>query len=151
LFTIYAVTNIGGQPLTLKSNYQCIVDGEHARLGYYPDDLIRQVVSKRASHRVAERVRRDRLNKALQKLAEVLAAALGEGHFNGFYCPVSDGKDQARPRERVKDEVVTAGSNTKVKIVEIAIEHISSQQKIVREMKASLEDCQRRIASNGDY
>jgi hypothetical protein len=63
---------------------------------------------------------------------------------------VSDGQDQAPPRERVKDEEVTAGSNTKVKIVEIAIEHISSQQKRVREMKASLGDCQQRMASNGD-
>lgn len=102
------------------------------------------------SHSVAERVQKERLNKALQKLAEVFAAARGEGQFNGVYCAVSDVQDHAPLRERVKDDVVTAGSNTKIKIVEIAIEHISSQQQKVREMKASLEDCQRRIASNED-
>jgi hypothetical protein len=120
---------MGDQPLTSKSNYQRIVEGEHARLGDYPDNLVRQVVSKRVSHSVAERVRRERLNRALQQLAEVLAAAQGEDQFNGVYGPVSDGQDQAPSRERVKDELVTAGPNTKVKIVEIAIEHISSQQK----------------------
>jgi hypothetical protein len=150
LFTIYPVTDIGDPPLTSNSNYQRIAEGEHARLRDYPDDLVRKVVTKRVSHSVAERVRRERLNKALQKLAEVLAAAREEGQFNGVYCAVSDGQDQAPPRERVKDEEVTTGSNTKVKIVEIAIEHISSQQKIVREMKANLEDCQQRMASNGD-
>jgi hypothetical protein len=85
LFTIYPVTDIGDPTLTSKSNYQCIAEGEHARLGDYPDDLVRKIVTKRVSHSVAERVRRERLNKALQKLAEVLAAAREEGQFNSVH------------------------------------------------------------------
>ena len=144
------VTDTGTQLLVSKSNYQCIVEGEHARLGYYPDDYIQRVVSKHASHSVAERARRERLNTALQKLAEVLAEALGEDPFSRVDCSVNEDHDQGLPRESFEERVWTARSNTKVKIVEMAIEYISIQNKTVREMKERLEDCRRQMVNKRD-
>ena len=60
---------------------------------------------------------------------------------------MSDGQDQALPMERVKDGAVTTGSNTKTEVVEMEIEHISSQKRTAREMKARLEDCERWMAA----
>lgn len=134
------------QSLASKSNYQCIIEGEHASLGPYPDDLIQQVVSKRVSHSEAERARRERLNNALQKLAEILAGDPKEGPL----ADVQDIQDPIPSREGAEtfSSAITE-PNTKAEIVERAIVYIKSQKRIAREMEATIEDCQRRIARSG--
>jgi hypothetical protein len=83
------------------------------------------------THSAAERCRRERLNKALQTLADLLTANLGEEAL----------------REINQGRAGASHTATKATIVEMAIEYISAQQKLVRQMKTKLEECQL-LASN---
>lgn len=60
--------------LASKSNYQNIVEGKHSQLGLqYPEQLSAELTSKRTSHKLAEQGRRNRINVALQELADLVA------------------------------------------------------------------------------
>lgn len=60
--------------LASKSNYQTIVEGKHSQLGLqYPEQLSAELTSKRTSHKLAEQGRRNRINVALQELADLVA------------------------------------------------------------------------------
>lgn len=57
--------------LASKSNFQRILDGSILP-GSFPDDLTREIHSKRASHKLAEQGRRNRINSALMELQGLL-------------------------------------------------------------------------------
>lgn len=62
------------QVLASKSNYQNILEGRHNELGLqYPVQLSNDVTSKRTSHKIAEQGRRNRINRALSELAELIS------------------------------------------------------------------------------
>lgn len=59
--------------LSQKSNYQNIIEGNHTQLGLsYPEELSTTLTSKRTSHKLAEQIRRDRLNSAIDELRTLL-------------------------------------------------------------------------------
>ncbi|ANB13225.1 HLH transcription factor (PalcA) [Sugiyamaella lignohabitans] len=60
--------------LASKSNYQNIIEGTHNQLGLsYPDHLSAGLASKKASHKLAEQGRRNRINNALSELAGLIS------------------------------------------------------------------------------
>ena len=55
---------------------------------------------------------------------------------------LEDDLGQALTREVIEDKAGISQVATKTKIVEMAIEYISAQQKVIREMRTKLEECQ---------
>lgn len=125
--------------LASKSNYQCIVDGNHSQLGLsYPDHLLTSVISKRKSHSTAERSRRDRLKNALQRMSELLpkdsyASCADDKIPIGLSVGEAGNSIGARTRN------VPSQTTCKASIVETAIDYIQSLQKEVLELKSKLE------------
>ena len=70
-------------------------------------------------------------------MAELLTVDLGED------------LGQALTSEVVEDKAGASQIATKTKIVEMAIEYISTQQKVIRGMRAKLEECQARLVERG--
>ena len=62
---------------------------------------------------------------------------------------LEDDLGQALTREVIEDKAGTSQVATKTKIVEMAIEYISAQQKVIREMRTKLEECQTRLVERG--
>ncbi|KFY02612.1 hypothetical protein V490_00447 [Pseudogymnoascus sp. VKM F-3557] len=130
------VSNVAKQ-LASKSNYQRIEEGNYTTINRYPKEHIRQVFSKRVAHSAAERGRRERLKKALQKLAELMIADRDED-LGG-----------ALSSEFFEAGALAAQTGNKAAIVEMAVEYISSQRKTVVEMKSRLKECQRLMVDKG--
>ncbi|KIW80461.1 hypothetical protein Z517_07077 [Fonsecaea pedrosoi CBS 271.37] len=71
--TLGALGQSPSHPLTLRSNYDCIKQGQAAQLGlHYRTDLTAAANSTRNSHKRAEKNRRDRLALAMQELVMLL-------------------------------------------------------------------------------
>ena len=62
---------------------------------------------------------------------------------------LEDDLGQALTREVIEDKAGISQVATKTKIVEMAIEYISAQQKVIREMRTKLEECQTRLVERG--
>lgn len=60
--------------LASKSNYQNILDGSHVQLGlHFPERLTTDITNKKASHKMAEQERRNRINSAIVELGRLVA------------------------------------------------------------------------------
>lgn len=132
-------SHISSHLLASKSNYQCIIEGKNSELGLsYPDQLLTNLIAKRTCHSVAERGRRNRMNKALQEMAMLLPRD-----------SCTDGANDNSATNSRAVEINSSGSvsgragdqmNSKASTVEMAIEYIKSLQKELMEMKSALEE-----------
>jgi Helix-loop-helix DNA-binding domain len=134
-------SHISSHLLASKSNYQCIIEGKNSELGLsYPDQLLTNLIAKRTCHSVAERGRRNRMNKALQDMAKLLPRDSGTDGANDNSATNSravgiNGSGSGSVSGRTGDQI-----NSKASTVEMAIEYIKSLQKELMEMKSALEE-----------
>ena len=135
--------------LASKSNYQNILEGTNLPGVSYPETLSTNLTSKRTSHKIAEQGRRNRINTALQEIAQLLPPSTpqvnGTPSCNGGGGGLSDGMMNGTAAQQ---------SNSKASTVELAIEYIKSLQKELGEAKGKLEALEREKkvlgAGNGD-
>ncbi|KAF2863385.1 hypothetical protein K470DRAFT_262137 [Piedraia hortae CBS 480.64] len=81
--------------LASKSNYQNIVEGNHVPGVNYPDALSVGLTSKRASHKLAEQGRRDRMNEALREMQALLPKAVADSPNLGGPDGAADGETRS--------------------------------------------------------
>ncbi|KAK4692204.1 hypothetical protein P7C71_g4951, partial [Lecanoromycetidae sp. Uapishka_2] len=120
--------------LASKSNYQNIIEGTHLPGVSYPENLSTNLTSKRTSHKIAEQGRRNRINTALQEIAQLLPPSTpqvngGAGGTNGV-----DGAGA----DLMMSGTAAQQSNSKASTVELAIEYIKSLQKELGQAKERL-------------
>jgi hypothetical protein len=132
-------SHISSHLLASKSNYQCIIEGKTSELGLsYPDQLLTNLITKRTYHSVAERGRRNRMNKALQEMAKLLprdSCTDGANDNNATNSRAVGINSSGSVSGRAGDQM-----NSKASTVEMAIEYIKSLQKGLMEMKSALEE-----------
>ncbi|OAG42117.1 hypothetical protein AYO21_03571 [Fonsecaea monophora] len=81
---VWALGQSPSHPLTLRSNYDCIKQGQAAQLGlHYRTDLTAAANSMRNSHKRAEKNRRDRLALAMQELVMLLPQKSSTSNSSG--------------------------------------------------------------------
>jgi len=65
-------------PLAVKSNYECIREGKHFDHGLeYSESFVAVTFSRSAKHAAEERIRRDRLSRAIETLQSVIPSLNG--------------------------------------------------------------------------
>lgn len=66
-------TQTAHHPLAVKSNYECIREGKHSDHGLeYSEAFVAVTVSRSAKHAAEERIRRDRLSRAIETLQSII-------------------------------------------------------------------------------
>jgi hypothetical protein len=113
------------------------MEGESSQAGiYFPPSILETLSSKRDSHTIAERGRRNDMKKALQELATLLSQDCCDEASRNTYAVSHAGK------------YAKAQAKTKVCTVELAIEHIKCLQKAVAGAKRSLKDISSKDSSD---
>ena len=130
--------------LTSKSNYQNILEGTHLPGVSYPSELSTNLTSKRTSHKIAEQGRRDRINFALQEIANLLPKGAkdspGEKSGNGEGGEADDAEGGS-----VKGGVQSA--NSKASTVELAIDYIKQLKVDLANAQKRAEDAEKRLST----
>ena len=133
--------------LASKSNYQNIVEGTSLPGVQYPESLHSGLNSKRASHKVAEQGRRNRINEALKEMHSLIpspsasrsAGIQTNGEADG--SPLA-GEDDGRPdsnSKESKEDAAVRSNSSKAATVELANEYIRIMQKDSEAKSADLE------------
>ncbi|KAL8948039.1 MAG: hypothetical protein Q9222_005742 [Ikaeria aurantiellina] len=139
--------------LASKSNYQNLVEGTHLPGVSYPETLSTNLTSKRTSHKIAEQGRRNRINTALQEIANLLprdpngiTTPKDSGMMNGHGKVATAASTASSPPGSggTASVMMTTGSaaqqsNSKAATVESAIDYIKALQEELREVKQRLE------------
>ena len=116
--------------LATKSNYQNILEGTHLPGVSYPEALSENLTSKRTSHKIAEQGRRNRINGALQEIAQLLPASS---------TPQLSGKEEGSTATAAQQ------SSSKASTVEMAIDYIKTLQAELKEVRGKLEAAETKI------
>lgn len=122
--------------LASKSNYQNIIEGTHLPGVSYPEALSTNLTSKRTSHKIAEQGRRNRINNALQEIAQLLPPSTPL--VSGSAGSNSNGMNGTGV-DLMLSGTAAQQSNSKASTVELAIDYIKGLQKELGDARSRLE------------
>lgn len=119
------------QLLMTKSNYQNILEGNLLPGVSYPSELSTNLTSKRTSHKIAEQGRRNRINSALQAMANMLP---------------DPAKMEAGDEREKQEKRQTNTPGSKASVVELAIQHMRTLQQENEALKAEVQELKSKLA-----
>ena len=128
--------------LASRSNYQNLVEGTTLPGISYPSSLSTNLTSKRASHKLAEQGRRDRINSALQELQAMLPASLSVSSPTTPTATAATAKDRDGAAASINNP-----QNSKATKVESAITYIKLLQQQCADQARLLDDRDRELAA----
>ncbi|CAN9139504.1 unnamed protein product [Alternaria alternata] len=117
--------------LAAKSNYECVAEGRHTKLGLrFPDSMVASIASKRTTHSASEKRQRDRLKSAFEDLAEVLFSGNAATTTNGNSVLLYQ-DDQSKLADGTLGDLKDGGRKfnvSRVRLIELAVERIKGQR-----------------------